>query len=118
MPTRVEKMSDDQAVEASGEPGLPVEQNGPSTEAPSDPAGGPLDHDGDGRKGGVHAPPEITYLVVLTADPDRGLNHGDVIGVADRDVKALLAGDIARAASDDEVELAQPRVRAWSPTAA
>lgn len=73
----------------------------------------PLDHDGDGRKGGLAAPPEVTHLVVLESDERRGLTAGEVIAVADADVKPLLADDLCRSATPDEVELAQPRVRVW-----
>lgn len=78
----------------------------------------PLDHDGDGRPGGSAPPPAVTHLVVTRDDPARGLSHGAVIAVADADVKALFAADVARAATAEEVELAQPRVRAWSPLSA
>lgn len=93
-------------------------QNGPSTDPILPETGGPLDHDGDGRKGGVHPIPEVTHLVVIKSDAKRGLTHGEVIGTADANVKALLSAGTARNATDEEVELAQPRVRIWSPPAA
>lgn len=73
----------------------------------------PLDHDGDGRKGGVAPPPEVTHLVVLENDAKRGLTAGEVIAVADADVKGLFADDTCRSATAAEVELAQPRIRVW-----
>ena len=73
----------------------------------------PLDHDGDGRKGGVAPAPEVTHLVVLESDAKRGLTAGEVIAVADADVKPLLADDTCRSATAAEVELAQPRIRMW-----
>lgn len=97
----------------------PVDPSAAPAEPASDPAPRhPLDHDGDGRPGGSAPPPAVTHLVVTRAAPDRGLSHGEVIAVADADVKALFAADVARAATADEVELAQPRVRAWSPPSA
>ena len=93
-------------------------QNGPSTESPAEGNRDPLDHDGDGRKGGAAPPPAVAHLVVLSDDPARGLVHGEVIATADAHVKGLLADDVVRAATDTEVELAQPRVRPWSPPAA
>lgn len=76
-----------------------------------------LDHDNNGAKGGVAPPPETTWLVVLKDHKGHGLSRGEVIGVADADVKPLLANNTARSATDQEVELAQPRTRLWSPAA-
>lgn len=76
------------------------------TEAKTD----PLDHDNDGVKGGVAPPPAVQHLVVIKADAKRGLTHGAVIGVDDAEAKTLLKSDVARVATDDEIELAQPFV--------
>lgn len=73
----------------------------------------PLDHDRDGRKGGSAPAPAVTHLVVLESDAKRGLTAGEVIAVADADVKPLLADDTCRSATAAEVELAQPRIRVW-----
>ncbi len=77
--------------------------------APPPPAG--TDHDGDGRMGGSAPVPEIQHLVVIAADEARGLQLGDVVGASDALARELLRGDIARPATETEVELAQPRVR-------
>lgn len=90
------------------------------TDTPDKPAAGPkadpaaphpLDHDGDGRPGGVAPPPAIQHLVILADDPERGLSRGDVVGAADGLVRGLLKAKAARLATADEVDLAQPRVR-------
>lgn len=69
------------------------------------------DHDADGRMGGSAPVPEIQHLVVIAADAARALRPGDVVGASDGLVRELLRADIARPASETEVELAQPRVR-------
>lgn len=74
----------------------------------------PLDHDNNGRKGGAAPAPTVTHLVVLQDAAERGLKSGEVIAVADADVKGLLTADICRAATPAEIELAQPRVRPWA----
>lgn len=74
----------------------------------------PLDHDRNGRKGGSAPAPAVTHLVVLQDAADRALTSGEVIAVADADVKTLLADHVCRAATPAEVELAQPRVRPWA----
>ena len=92
--------------------------DGPARTPP--PSGGepgshdPLDHDRDGRKGGAAPAPVVTHLVVLQDDAKRGLTHGEVIAVAETDMKGLLADDVCRTATPAEVELAQPRVRPWA----
>lgn len=74
----------------------------------------PLDHDEDGKKGGVAPVPAVQHVVVIKADPKRGLSHGQVIAVSDADAKRLLGSDHVRVASDVEVELAQPFVLPWT----
>jgi hypothetical protein len=74
-----------------------------------------LDHDGDGRKGGVAPAPALSHLVVLKDEPARGLQAGEVIAVEDPHVKDLLADDVCRSATETDVSLAQPRVRRWAP---
>jgi hypothetical protein len=74
----------------------------------------PLDHDGDGRKGGAAPVPAVQHLAVVKDDAEHGLSHGQVIGVSDDDAKLLLATDSVRVATDVEVELAQPFVRLWT----
>lgn len=73
----------------------------------------PLDHDADGRKGGVAEIPPVQHLVVLQETEGRDLKHGEVIGVDDATARRLLKGDVARPATPEDVELAQPRVRLW-----
>lgn len=85
----------------------------PASDAPA-PTRDALDHDGNGRKGGIAPVPLIQHLAVIKDDPKRGLVHGDVIGVSDADAKTLLATDHVRVATDVEVELAQPFVRIWT----
>lgn len=75
----------------------------------------PLDHDGDGRKGGATPAPERQPLVVLRDDPGRGLIAGEVVTVAPADAAALLMDDVCRNATDQDVDLAAPRIRPWSP---
>lgn len=70
----------------------------------------PLDHDGDARKGGVAPIPAVQHLVVTKSDKKRGITHGEVIGVSDAEARALLHADVARVATEDEIELAQPFV--------
>jgi hypothetical protein len=72
-----------------------------------------LDHDGDGRMGGVAPSPARQPMVVLKDVDSLGLAHGEVIQVTPADAKGLLAKDQARNATEAEVELAQPRVRDW-----
>lgn len=74
----------------------------------------PLDHDGGGREVGNAPVPAVQHLAVIQDDPDRGLVHGQVIGVSDRDAKLLLTTDSVRVATDVEVELAQPFVHLWT----
>lgn len=100
----------------SNRTGKPVGLDRP--DAGEAPARDPLDHDGDGRKGGTAPPPAVTHLVVVKDDAARGLTHGEVIAVADSAVRTLLHEEVARAATATEVELAQPRVRPWSPPSA
>ncbi|ASE39136.1 hypothetical protein [Brevundimonas vesicularis] len=85
----------------------------PDAAAPSAPRDA-LDHDGNGRKGGIAPIPPVQHLAVVKDDPKRGLVHGDVIGVSDADAKTLLATEHVRVATDVEVELAQPFVRIWT----
>ena len=73
-----------------------------------------LDHDGDGIKGGVAPPPALIHMVVIKDSKKHGLTHGEVIAVDDTAARILLAGDTVRAATETEVELAQPRVRLWT----
>jgi hypothetical protein len=73
----------------------------------------PLDHDGDGKKGGVAPPPPVTWLVVQRDDHALGLTQGEVIGLTDPAALDLLPDDLCRPATAAEVELAQPRVRLW-----
>jgi hypothetical protein len=73
-----------------------------------------LDHDKNGKKGGSAPVPAVQHVVVVQADPERGLSHGRVIAVSDADAKHLLASDHVRVASDIEVELAQPFVLPWT----
>jgi hypothetical protein len=77
----------------------------------------PRDHDADGRMGGVAPAPEIQHLVVLTEDGDRGLSAGEVLAVSPVDAGPLLMADVARNATAQEVELASPRIRPWTPAA-
>lgn len=86
-------------------------------EAGAPPSPDALDHDGDGRKGGVAPAPALTHLVVLKHDEVRGLTAGEVIAVEDAQVKPLLAADVCRSATETDVSLAQPRVRRWAPAA-
>lgn len=74
----------------------------------------PLDHDGDGRKGGFAPVPAVPHLAVIKDDAERRLVHGQVIAVSDADAKVLLATDHVRVATDVEVELAQPFVHSWT----
>lgn len=74
----------------------------------------PLDHDGNGHKGGSAAPPERQPLVITADAADRGLVRGEVILVTPAAARTLLHADVARTATDTEVELAQPRVRFWN----
>lgn len=78
------------------------------------PGADPLDHDADGKKGGVAPIPNPQHLVVTQETASRDLVHGEVIAVSDADARALLKADVAREATPAEVELAQPRVRAWA----
>lgn len=80
------------------------------TEAKTPAKPDPLDHDNDGHKGGVAPVPPVQHLVVTQDDDKRGLVHGAVIGVTDAEAKTLLKADVARVATDDEIELAQPFV--------
>lgn len=70
-----------------------------------------LDHDNDGHPGGIAPIPDVQHLVVTQDHAERGLVHGEVIGVSDAEARALLKSDHARVATDTEIELAQPRVR-------
>jgi len=70
----------------------------------------PLDHDNNGIKGGVAPTPAVQHLVIVKSDAKRGLTHGAVVGVDDAEAKALLKSDLARVATPEEVELAQPFV--------
>lgn len=117
MTTRTAKASAATSPTTDPSPDEDLDQNGPSPE-PSGDDKDPLDHDGDGRKGGSAPAPEVTHLVVIKSDTALGLSHGEVVGTADAHVKDLLAANVARAATETEVELAQPRVRLWSPPAA
>ena len=93
-------------------------QNAPAATTRDEPGSrDALDHDNNGTKGGVAPPPKTTWLVVLKDHKGHGLNRGEVIGVADADVKPLLANNTARSATDQEVELAQPRIRLWAANA-
>lgn len=74
----------------------------------------PLDHDDDGKKGGIAPVPAVQHLAVIKDDAARSLKHGEVIGVSDADAKTLLATKHVRVATDVEVELAQPFVRIWT----
>ena len=91
----------------------PVEA--PTTEAPAEAqaVSASLDHDGDGRMGGLAPAPTRQPMVVLKDVASQGLFHGEVIQVTPADAKGLLANDQARNATEAEVELAQPRVRDW-----
>lgn len=128
-PSKTAAPADAVEQEAGGEPSTVIspgpaegaesgDGDGPAQTPPA--AGGepgshdPLDHDRNGRKGGSAPAPAVTHLVVLQDDADRGLTSGEVIAVADAEVKALLADDACRAATPAEVELAQPRVRPWA----
>jgi hypothetical protein len=73
----------------------------------------PLDHDGDGKKGGSAPAPVVTWLVVQRDDIARGLTQGEVIGVTDPASVDQLPDDLCRPATAAEVELAQPRIRLW-----
>ena len=81
---------------------------------PVPPARDPLDHDADGRKGGVAPAPPVQHLVVFRESATRDLRHGEVIAVDDVTARALLKADVCRPATPQEVELAQPRIRAWA----
>ena len=93
---------------------IATDKPGSSADDMPPPARDPLDHDGDGRKGGVTPVPAIQHLAVIQDDPERRLVHGQVIGVSDHDATLLLATDSVRVATDIEVELAQPFVRLWT----
>ena len=94
------------------EPAVPPE----STDAAHEPGSrDPLDHDADGRRGGAAPAPECQALVVLKDDPDRGLLAGEVVTVSPADAGPLLTDDVCRTATEQDVALAAPRVRAWSP---
>lgn len=73
-----------------------------------------LDHDQDGEAGGAAPAPRHQHLVVIKGSKSRGLTHGEVIAVAPDDAKELLAKNVARTATDQDVELAQPRIRVWT----
>lgn len=92
----------------------PEPGNEPGSSPASAPTPDPLDHDRDGKKGGSAPVPAVQHVVVVQADPERGLSHGRVIAVSDADAKRLLATDHVRVASDVEVELAQPFVLPWT----
>lgn len=94
-------MPKDNATAAGDKPGSSVARD-------------PLDHDGDGRKGGVAPVAPVQHLVVTHDDLGRGLVQGRVIAVSDADAKLLLATDHVRVAADVEVELAQPFVHSWT----
>ncbi len=80
------------------------------TEAKTPAKPDPLDHDNDGHKGGVAPVPPVQHLVVTRDDDRRGLVHGTVVGVTDAEARSLLKADVARVATEDEIELAQPFV--------
>ena len=100
-------------LEPVASPARPKAKRKPRTK----PAKSPLDHDGNGRKGGVAPALSAQHLVVTRDDVGRGLTHGEVISASRGDVKALLASGHVRNATEAEVELAQPRVRHWTPNA-
>lgn len=91
-----------------------ADKPGSSSADATPPKRDPLDHDGDGRKGGVAPVPAVQHLAVTQDDPDRRLIHGQVIAVSDADAKLLLASESVRVATDVEVELAQPFVHSWT----
>lgn len=71
----------------------------------------PLDHDGDGRPGGVAPIPAVQHLVALKDDAELGFVAGEVLAVSDAGARDLLKADAARVATAVEIELAQPRIR-------
>ncbi|HZV85407.1 MAG TPA: hypothetical protein VFF48_10525 [Brevundimonas sp.] len=73
-----------------------------------------LDHDADGEPGGSAPAPRHQHLVVIKDSKSRALTHGEVIAVTPDDAKDLLAKNVARTATDQDVELAQPRIRVWT----
>lgn len=77
----------------------------------------PLDHDGDGRPGGVAPVPDVQHLVALKDDADLGFVAGEVLAVSDAGARDLLKADAARVATVVEIELAQPRIRHLTDTA-
>lgn len=107
-PDPVVQAGNEDAATAGSAGGLPVADGEPGSRDP-------LDHDGDGRKGGLAPAPDLTHLVVLKSHAKRGLTAGEVIAVADAEVKPLLADDTCRSATSVEVDLAQPRIRLWPP---
>lgn len=92
----------------------PADKPGSSAASAPPSARDPLDHDGDGRKGGVAPVPAVQHLAVIKDDAERRLVHGQVIAVSDAGAKLLLATDCVRVATDVEVELAQPFVHSWT----
>jgi hypothetical protein len=88
------------------EPPAPIVEHEPRSQDP-------LDHDGDGKKGGSAPAPVVTWLVVQRDDIARGLTQGEVIGVTDPASVDQLPDDLCRPATAAEVELAQPRIRLW-----
>lgn len=95
------------AGESAGQPAAEA----PPAQDPEPEIRDPLDHDGDGKKGGSAPPAARTHLVVLKDDAKRGLSHGEVIAAEDAAAKELLTAELVRNATPAEVELAQPRVR-------
>lgn len=73
-----------------------------------------LDHDGDSRKGGARAAPALQHLVAVKTVAKHGVTHGEVIAATPAEAKALLKANAVRTATDQEIELAQPRVRRWT----
>lgn len=98
-------------------PGIVAEApSAPDPASPSEtdvPVSSALDHDGDGRMGGVAPSPARQPMVVLKDVASLDLRHGEVIQATPADARDLLAKDQARNATEAEVELAQPRVREW-----
>lgn len=83
----------------------------PSAADPTLSADHPLDHDGDGRLGGVAPIPAVQHLLALKDDADLGFVAGEVLAVSDAGARDLLKTDSARVATAVEIELAQPRIR-------
>lgn len=73
-----------------------------------------LDHDHNGAPGGAAPTARQQHLVVLRDSKTRGLQHGEVILATPEDAKDLLHKDVVRTATDQDIELAQPRIRVWT----